>query len=316
MQQVAGTGMWLGFSLFLVIALAVDAFVISRYRARSHASIRNAVFWTLVWVALALLFNLLLWVYLQRTTDALFANTRALEFFTGYLIEKSLSVDNLFAFYMIFQHFRIPAQYQQRVFTYGIWGAVIMRLIFIMLGVWLLAKFHWLLYIMGVFLFLTGIKMFFMEDNKKDLAETAVMRLAKYFFRVTPEFDEEKFFIRKNKLLYATPLFIALIFIELSDVMFAFDSIPAIFAITRDPFIIWTSNIFAILGLRALYFVLASMITRFYLLKYGVALILTFIGAKMMLAPWLHIPVTISLIVIATIIVIFSMLSLARANGK
>lgn len=311
MEQVANTWMWLGFSVFLIIALSIDTFVIGKHNSHSQASIRRAIGWTLVWVATALLFNLFLWLYLRQVNTPEFASTRSMEFLAGYLIEKSLSIDNLFAFYMIFEHFRIPVQFQQRVLTYGIWGAVIMRLIFILIGVWLLAKFHWLIYVMGIFLLFTGIKMFFMEDKEKDLAETGILKLAKRCFRVTHELDGHHFFVRKNKLLYATPLFIALILVEFSDVVFAFDSIPAIFAVTRDPFIVWSSNIFAILGLRALYFVLANMIARFYLLKYGVALILIFIGTKMVIMPWMHVPVAISLIVIATIIIVFAMLSMA-----
>jgi len=309
MQQVANIWIWVGFTLFLIIALSFDTFIITRYRDRHRNTIQTALGWTLFWVMLALSFNLLLWFYLRRTTDTVFANARAIEFFTGYLIEKSLSVDNLFAFYMVFEHFRIPVKYQQRVFSYGIWGAIILRLVFILIGSWLLGMFHWLIYVMGAFLLLTGIKMFFVSENEKDLTETFVLRLSKRIFRVTSEFDKEHFFILKNKLYYATPLFIALIFIEFSDVVFAFDSIPAIFAITRDPFIIWSSNIFAILGLRSLYFVLAQMIDKFTLLKHGIALILVFIGTKMMLEPWLHISVGVSLSVIISIIIVFSILS-------
>ena len=189
-----------------------------------------------------------------------------------------------------------------------------MRLIFIVIGVWLLTKFQWLIYIMGAFLFFTGIKMFFVSEEEKDLSESVIIKLTKRCFRVTTDVTQQTFFIRKNKLLYVTPLFIVLILIEFSDVIFAFDSIPAILAITRDPFIVWTSNVFAILGLRALYFVLAQMVSRFHLLKYGVALILIFIGAKMVLMPWIHMPVTISLIIIGTIITVFIMLSLATTR--
>lgn len=316
MEQVASTGMWIGFSFFLVIALGLDTFLVGKYGARSHESIRVALFWTALWIVCALLFNGVLWCYLYASTSLVNANTRALEFFTGYIIEKSLSVDNLFAFYMVFEQFRVPVMYQQRVFAYGIWGAIIMRLGIILLGTWLVAQFHWLLYIMGIFLLLTGIKMIYSKEKEKDLAETMVIRLAKRFFRVTPDFHQERFFIRKNYLLYATPLFLALIFIEFSDLVFAFDSIPAIFAITQDPFIVWTSNIFAILGLRAMYFLLARMINRFRLLKYGIALILIFVGVEMVIEPWLVIPVGVSLLIIAMIITLFSILSAASDSRQ
>jgi len=184
-----------------------------------------------------------------------------------------------------------------------------MRLLLILLGTWLITEFHWILYIMGVFLLLTGIKMFFVHEKEKDIKDMWLIRVMKKWIRMTSEFHEEKFFIKKNNLWYATPLFLALIFIEFSDLVFAFDSIPAIFAITRDPFIIWTSNIFAILGLRALYFLLAGLVTKFYLLKYGIALILMFVGTKMVIEPWAHIPVLVSLMVISTILILFTLLS-------
>ena len=277
---------------------------------------RIAACWTVFWIACALIFNALLWCYLYLAQGGLAANKIGLDFFTGYLIEKSLSIDNLFAFYMVFEHFRIPAIYQRRVFTYGIWGAVIMRLVIILMGTWLIEHFHWLIYVMGVFLLLTGIKMFFMEEKQKDLTETFIIKLTKRFVRVTHELRQENFFIRKNGLLVATPLFLALIFIEFSDLVFAFDSIPAIFAITRDPFIVWTSNIFAILGLRAMYFLLANMIMRFELLKHGVALILVFVGLKMVIEPWLHISVGLSLGVISIILLVFTVVSVMREQRQ
>jgi tellurite resistance protein TerC len=222
---------------------------------------------------------------------------------------------------MIFNQFRIPPAYQHRIFSYGIWSAIIFRLILILLGSWLVTRFHWLIYIMGIFLLLTGIKMFFASKEKNDLYSSWLYQAIKRWFRITDKFDGQKFFVRKPShagvpVLYATPLFIALIFIEFSDLVFAFDSIPAIFAITRDPFIVWTSNIFAILGLRALYFLLSGMVTRFHLLKYGIALILVFVGLKMISEPWVHVSVEFSLGVIFIILLSFTVLSIKIKQRK
>lgn len=277
---------------------------------------RSAIRWTIFWVTSALIFNALLWCYYRYTADIFLANKKGLEFLTGYLIEKSLSVDNLFVFYLVFHQFHIPPHYQRRVFNYGIWGAIIMRLGIIMLGVWLVTHFHWILYLMGAFLVLTGVRMCFADEIEKDLSKKMIMKIAKRFFRVTHQIENERFFVKKEHLWYATPLFIALIFIEVSDLIFAFDSIPAIFAITTDPFIVWTSNIFAILGLRALYFLLSGMVQQLHLLKYGIALILVFVGAKMLLEPWLQLSVGISLLVIVGILVLFSWLSVYRIQQK
>lgn len=310
MDNIANGWMWLGFTVFVFVALYIDHAVQKNHGPA--ASVRAATTWTLIWVAAALLFNLFLWAYLYVTTNPLYAYDNALKFFTGYLIEKSLSVDNLFAFYMIFHQFHIPPKYQQRVFSIGIWSAIILRLLVILLFTWLVMEFHWLLLVMGGFLVVTGLKMALMKEKEKDLTETLTIRIFKKIFRLTPDFDGDHFFTRKNGLLYATPLFLTLIFIELSDVVFAFDSIPAIFSITRDPFIVWSSNIFAILGLRALYFLLARMADRFHLLKYGIAIILMYVGVKLMIAPWWHIEVLHSLGVIAFVLTTFVALSLWR----
>ena len=287
----------------------------TKHLERPHrAMMRSAIRWTLFWIISALIFNALLWFYYRYTVDISFANKKGLEFLTGYLIEESLSVDNLFVFYLVFQQLHIPPRFQRRVFNYGIWGAIVMRLGLILLGVWLVTRFHWVLYLMGAFLVLTGLKMCLLKDTEKDLEQTWVMRVAKRLFRVTHEMVSEHFFIKKKHLWYATPLFIALIFVEVSDLIFALDSIPAIFAITTDPFIVWTSNIFAILGLRSLYFLLAGMLQQLHLLKYGIALILVFVGAKMLIEPWLHLSVGISLMVIIGLLLLFSWLSIASRN--
>ncbi|TAK75731.1 MAG: TerC/Alx family metal homeostasis membrane protein [Gammaproteobacteria bacterium] len=301
MHDVTNIGVWIGFSLFLIIALSLDTFVLHRSSRTDAPSMRTALCWTLIWIGTALIFNVLIWFFNPQ---------KALEFFAGYLIEKSLSIDNLFAFYMIFHQFRIPAAYQQRIFSIGIWSAIILRLLLILGGTWLVTHFHWMLYLMGAFLVLTGLKMGLMHEKEKDLTETSLIHFMKRFMRITHEIHGNHFFIRKDAKLYATGLFLALVFIEISDIVFAFDSIPAIFAVTMDPFIVWSSNIFAILGLRALYFLLAGMVTRFHLLKYGIALILIFVGSKMLIEPWVHVSVLVSLSVIIGILLLFTYLSM------
>lgn len=316
MHNVETIWIWFGFSLFLIIAVSFDAFLVPKKYARPHHSMRAAVYWTLLWVSCALVFNFIFWLYLYYTQTLAIANTQALLFLTGYLIEKSLSIDNLFVFYLIFHQFRIPLANQQRILSYGIWGAIIMRLLLILLGVWLIAHFHWLLYLMGAFLVYTGIKIVLVKEREKNLADSWLMRGINKIMRTTHELQGEHFFIRKGRWWYATPLFVALIFVEFSDLVFALDSIPAIFAITTDPFIVWSSNIFAILGLRALYFLLAGMVEKFRILKYGIALILVFVGVKMMIEPWLQIPVWLSLSVIVLTITVFIIIGSRQACSR
>lgn len=312
-DSIANIWMWLGFTVFLITALGVDTLLVhNNERLGPSASLRTAIAWTIFWIACALLFNAFLWVYLYYNFTLSIANEKSLSFFTGYLIEKTLSFDNLFAFYMIFKYFKIPDKYQQRIFLTGIWSAIILRLTLIWFGIWLIEDFHWIIYVMGAFLLLTGIKMLFIGDHEKDLGETITIKVLKRFFRLTHEIQSNHYFIRKDNLLYATPLFVALIFVEMSDIVFAFDSIPAIFAITTDPFLVWTSNVFAILGLRSLYFVLAGMVHRFYMLKYGIALILMLVGVKMLISPWIHVKGLMSLSIIVGILILFSILSLIK----
>lgn len=315
-EMTHGWVFWVGFSLFLIIALSIDTIVVNKKQIGPDKSIRAALLWTLLWVTCALFFNALLWVSIHYSANAAAANEIALNFFTGYLIEKSLSIDNLFAFYLIFHQFHIPLAYQHRVFSYGIWSAIVFRLLLILVGSWLIQQFHWILYVMGVFLLLTGIKMCFSYEEDKDLLSSKTFLFLQRFLRLTPGLSGQKFFIKKDALIYATPLFIALVFIELTDVVFAFDSIPAIFAITTDPFIVWTSNIFAILGLRAMYFLLVGMVKQFYLLKYAIALILVFVGTKMVIAPWVAIPTLLSLTVIVALLLLFSVLSFKMRQGS
>ena len=230
------------------------------------------------------------------------ANEKALEFFSGYLIEKTLSVDNVFVFLLIFTAFKVPAQYQRRVLIYGVLGAIVMRAIMILAGAWVISEFSWVLYIFGAFLLITGMRMLVAADAKPDVANNPVLRFARRHLRVAEGDHGERFSIVKDGVRYVTPLFLVLVLIEVTDLVFAVDSIPAIFAITTDPFIVFTSNLFAILGLRALYFLLVDVADRFHLLKYGLAMVLTFIGVKMLIMPWYHVPIEASLTVIAVLI--------------
>lgn len=289
--------MWVGFFGVVIVMLLIDMMLCGGGKAHK-VSTKEALAWTGVWVTLALLFNAFIWWTVNDTQGAAMAHDKALEFFTGYLIEKSLSIDNVFIFLMIFSSFGVPAELQRRVLLYGILGAIIMRLILIFMGVWLITTFHWVLYVFGVFLLFIGIKMCFSSEEKPDLQQNRALIWLQKHIRLTNEFHREHFFVRKNKLLYATPLFLVLIFIELSDLVFAFDSIPAIFSVTEDPFIVFTSNIFAILGLRALYFLFANLSSRFHYLKYALAFILSFIGFKLLIMHWYKTPISVALSVV------------------
>lgn len=313
MTTISEWWMWVGFLGFVIIMLGVDLFLLGGRKAH-QVSTKEAFLWTIVWFTLALFFNLLLWWHLMSTIGPQVANEKALEFLTGYLIEKSLSLDNIFVIFMIFNYFDIPARFQHRVLMYGVLGAIVMRLILILLGIWVINQFHWVLYLFGLFLLFTGIKMFIFAEHKPKLAKNPVLRFMRNHLRITDDLQGERFFVSRQNLLYVTPLFLVLILVEVSDLIFAVDSIPAIFAITEDPFIVFTSNIFAILGLRALYFLLANMHSRFHLLKYALAFILVFVGCKMFIAPWVKIPVFITLGVALGAIVICIMLSIYQTS--
>ncbi|MFW2570133.1 TerC family protein [Legionella sp. 29fVS95] len=319
MHSISEWWMWLGFFLLVSLVLAIDIFLLGRRKAH-RISIKEALTWVSIWISLALLFNLFLWWYLIHTAGVVIAHQKAMEFLTGYLIEESLSIDNMFIFIMIFNYFAVPHEYQRRVLLYGVMGAIVMRLGIILLGVFLVEKFHWILYIFGLVLIATGIKMFIFSEQKFDFTENWVLRWMRTYLRVSTAFHEEKFFIKQGNLLYATPLFLALVLIEVSDLIFALDSLPAIFAITNDPFIVFTSNIFAIMGLRALYFLLANIAERFHLLRYGIALILVFIGFKMLLSYWFKMPIYIALGVVVITLAGSMVLSLQqtarRKEGK
>ncbi|MEW6354328.1 MAG: TerC family protein [Pseudomonadota bacterium] len=302
--QTLGTWwMWLGFIVFVVAMVTVDILVLSKQGAHK-VSAREALAWSALWVALALLFNLWLWWYLDGALGREVANQRSLEFLTGYLIEKSLAVDNIFVFLMIFGYFAVPPEYQRRVLVYGVLGAVIMRAIMILLGAVLIAKFHWILYVFGAFLAITGVKMLMFANREPDLAQNPALKWMRGHLRVTDAYHGEKFWIMRDGVRWFTPLFLVLVLVEISDLIFAVDSIPAIFAVTNDPFIVFTSNIFAILGLRAMYFLLADMAGRFHLLKYGLAIVLIFVGVKMLIASWYKIPIGVALGVVALILAV------------
>ena len=291
-----------GFLVFVFIMLALDLCVFNK---KAHVvSFKEATIWSAVWVTLALLFNAGFYYYASDKFGAEIGQTAALEFLTGYVLEYSLSIDNIFVFVLVFSYFGIPPQYKHRVLFYGILGALIFRAIFIALGSALM-QFHWIIYIFGAFLIITGIKMFFTNSEEIEPEKNFLIRAFRRFMPVTHEIDGKSFFIKKDGITYATPLFIALLFLEATDIVFAVDSVPAIFAVTKEPLIVFTSNIFAILGLRSMYFMLAGVIDKFYLLKYGLAIVLVFVGLKMV---WLnpmfggHFPIVWSLgIILGTI---------------
>lgn len=294
--------LWISFNVFVLGMLAIDLGIFHR---KAHAvSMKEAATWSAVWIALALIFNA--GIYYAWGKD------KALEFLTGYVIEKALSVDNLFVFLMIFQYFATPAIYQHRVLFWGIVGALVLRAIFIAAGAALLAAFHWMIYVFGAFLIITGIKMLLQGDEKIEPDKNPVVRLFQRFIPIVKEYDGQKFFVRKNGKTYATLLMLVLVVVETTDVIFAVDSIPAIFAITLDPFIVYTSNVFAILGLRALYFLLAGVMDMFIYLKIGLSLVLCFVGAKMMIVDIYKIPIGVSLGVVGGILALSVIVSLCK----
>ena len=309
-MELLGTWwMWSGFAVIVITLLLVDLLLVGGGK-QHKVSLKEAAIWSLVWIGVALAFNGAIWWYLDAQAGRELANQKALEFFTGYLIEKALAVDNVFVWLMLFGYFAVPAELQRRVLLYGVLGAILMRTGMIFGGSWLISQFHWVLYLFGAFLVLTGGKMLWMADKEPDLANNPLLKWLRRHLKVTEHLEEEKFFVLKQGVRYATPLFLVLILVEISDVIFAVDSIPAIFAITTDPFIVLTSNIFAIMGLRAMYFLLADFADRFVLLKYGLALILLFIGTKMLLIDIYKIPIAVSLGVVAVILIGSMLLSL------
>jgi len=298
--------LWGGFNLFVLAMLALDLGIFHR---KSHeVTTKEALIWTAVWITFAMAFNLFVYYYFDKE--------KAVEFFTGYLIEKSLSVDNIFVIIMIFSYFKVPSSYQHKVLFWGILGALVMRVIFILSGVELIHRFHWLIYIFGAFLVITGVRMLTSGDAKLEPEKNPLVKLARKFLPFTESYDGDRFFVKRDSKIWATPLFLVVILIEATDLIFAVDSIPAIIAISEDSFIVYTSNVFAILGLRSLYFALSGIEKFFQYLKYGLSAILVFVGVKMCISEWYKIPVEISLIAIVFILAIAMLASVAVQKEK
>jgi tellurite resistance protein TerC len=304
---------WVAFNVFVLAMLALDLGVF--HRTAHVVSIKEASIWSVVWIGCAAIFNVLLYFFWESISpNSTYNNSEAaLAFLTGYLIEKSLSVDNIFVFVLIFTYFAVPAQYQHRVLFWGVLGALIMRGIMIALGAALIKEFHWIIYIFGAFLVFTGIRMAFHRNEEIHPEKNPLIRLFRRLMPVTDAFEGDKFFVRRAGVLMATPLFLVLLMVETSDLIFAVDSIPAIFAVTQDPFLVYTANVFAILGLRSLYFVLAGMVHKFHYLKLGLSVVLTFVGIKMLLIETAYkIPTGISLLVVVGVITLSIIASLLR----
>ncbi|WP_334188636.1 TerC family protein [Noviherbaspirillum sp.] len=300
-ESIGSWWMWAGFFALVLTMIAADLLLLGGKTAHK-VTFREAAGWSVVWVMMALLFNAALWWHLDGVAGREIANEKSLEFLTGYVIEKSLAVDNIFVWLVIFSYFAVPAEFQRRVLLYGVLGAIVMRTVMVVAGTWLISEFHWILYFFGLLLLATGIKMLIFADKQPDLGTNPALRWMRKHMKVTDNFHGERFFIISKGVRYATPLFLVLVLVEITDLIFAVDSIPAIFAITSDPFIVLTSNVFAILGLRAMYFLLKDVADRFHLLKYGLAMVLMFVGTKMLIVDVYKIPVLLSLAVVGTII--------------
>jgi tellurite resistance protein TerC len=312
MDTIAPTWLWVFFVVSVIVALFID-FVVLKKQGAHAVGVKEALNWSIVWVLLSFAFNGLFWFAVYQDHGTALANQKSMEFLTGYLIEKSLAVDNVFVFLMIFTYFAVPPEFQKRVLMIGIIGAIVLRTIMILVGAWLIQQFHWILYVFGVFLILTGIKMWWASGEEPDLEANPALKLLRKIMPVSKSFDGEKFFTVENGKKIATPLLLVIALVAITDVIFAVDSIPAIFAITMDPFIVLTSNIFAILGLRAMYFLLAAVAAKFHLLSYGLAIILVFIGTKMVLIDIYKIPVAVSLGVVVSILAITMIWSVRTA---
>lgn len=312
-ESIGTSILYLGFSLLVIVLLAVD-FSMLKTQGSHRVSVKEAAAWSVGWIAISLAFCGWFWWYLDGSFGREVANEKALEYLSGYLIEKSLAVDNVFVWITLFNFFAVPAAFQKRVLLFGVLGAIVMRAVLIYIGALLLAQFHWILYVFGLFLLLTGVKMLVFSTHEPDLDKNPILRWMRGHMKITNEYHGERFFVLKEGMRYATPMFVVLVLVEVTDLIFAVDSIPAIFAVTSDPFIVFTSNIFAILGLRAMYFLLADMAERFHLLKYGLAVILMFIGVKMLLLDVYKIPVGIVLGIVGLILLVSVAASLVASR--
>lgn len=314
MQTIAPLWLWITFVAIVLVSLFIDFWVLKK-QGSQDMSMKDALRWSVVWIVMSFLFNGLLWWAVKDTANSTeLANAKALEFLTGYLIEKSLAVDNIFVFLMIFTYFAVPSHFQKRVLMIGIVGAILLRTVMILIGGWLLTQFHWILYVFGAFLVLTGIKMWWAAGKESSLDDNPALKLLNKLIPVSKSYDGENFWTVENGQKIATPLFMVICLIAITDIIFAVDSIPAIFAITDDAFIVLTSNVFAILGLRAMYFLLANVASKFHLLNYGLAVILMFIGTKMCLVDVYKIPVVASLGVVVGVLAVTMWLSVKTAK--
>ena len=314
METIGNLWLYLAFFGLVAVMLTVD-FLGFKQKQGQEVKIRTAAYWSMAWVSVAVLFGGGLWLYLQQTAGVAIANTKVMEYFAGYLLEKSLAIDNVFVWLMIFAAFAIPPALQRKILLYGVLGAIILRTIFIFIGAWFVQEFSWVLYIFGAFLVYTGFKFLKGHEEDPNIEDMAILKWLRKHIRITPKLEGDKFFVRQNGMLWATPLFLVLILVEASDVIFAVDSIPAIFAVTSDPFIVLTANLMAILGLRAMFFLLAGSASKMHYLPYGLGLILLFIGFKMLMLDVFHMPIWISLGFIVITLAITAWLSI-RYNKK
>ncbi|WP_166171674.1 TerC family protein [Acinetobacter sp. SA01] len=309
MESIGNLWLYLAFFGLVAVMLIID-FLGFRQKQGQEVKIKTAAYWSMAWVSVAVLFGGGLWFYLQQTAGVAIANTKVMEYFAGYLLEKSLAIDNVFVWLMIFAAFAIPPALQRKILLYGVLGAIVLRTIFIFIGAWFVQEFSWVLYIFGAFLVYTGFKFLKGHDEDPNIEDMALLKWLRKHMRITPQLEGDKFFVRQNGLLWATPLFLVLILVEASDVIFAVDSIPAIFAVTSDPFIVLTANLMAILGLRAMFFLLAGAASKMHYLPYGLGIILLFIGFKMLMLDVFHMPIWISLGFIVMVLSITAWLSI------
>ena len=314
MHTIGNIWLYLAFFGLVAVMLLID-FLGFRQKQDQEVKLKTAAYWSIAWVSVATLFGAGLWLYLQQTAGITLANSKVMEYFAGYLLEKSLAIDNVFVWLMIFAAFAIPPNLQRKILLYGVLGAIVLRTLFIFIGAWFVQEFSWVLYIFGAFLLYTGFKFLQGQDQQSNIEEMALLKWLRKHIRITPQLDGHKFFVRQNGLLWATPLFLVLVLVEVSDVIFAVDSIPAIFAVTSDPFIVLTANLMAILGLRAMFFLLAGAATKMHYLPYGLGIILIFIGFKMLMLDVFHMPIWLSLGFIIITLAITAGLSI-RYNQK
>ncbi|MCO8089567.1 MULTISPECIES: TerC family protein [Acinetobacter] len=314
MESIGNIWLYLAFFAIVMVMLAID-FLGFKQKEGQTVQVRTAAYWSIAWVSVAMLFGGGLWLYLKQTAGLDVANTKVMEYLAGYLLEKSLAIDNVFVWLMIFAAFAIPPALQRKILLYGVLGAIVLRTIFIFIGAWFVQEFSWILYLFGAFLVYTGFKFLRGQDDEdSNIEDMAILKWLRKHMRITPQLEGSRFFVRKEGLLWATPLFLVLILVEASDVIFAVDSIPAIFAVTSDPFIVLTANLMAILGLRAMFFLLAGAATKMHYLPYGLGIILVFIGFKMLMLDVFHMPIWISLSFIVIVLAITAWLSIRHSR--